>query len=700
MYSLDDGVSSPLGATFDGQGVNFAVFAEHASGVDLCLFDPSGRQELATFALPRQSEGVWHGYLRDAQPGLLYGYRAHGPYEPSAGHRYNPSKLLIDPYARQLSGPLAWNDALYGYVVGTDGLDPPRSRSDSAPFLPKGVVEAPFGSWEDAPRRRSHWRDSVIYEAHVKGFTALHPDIPGPIRGTYDALGHPAVVAHLQKIGATAVELLPIQSFVDDHFLVRKGLRNYWGYSTLNYFTPEPRYLAPTGIPGLRQAIATLHSAGIEVILDVVYNHTAEGNEYGPTLSFRGLDNAVYYKLAPENRRHYWDATGTGNTLNVAHPQVLRLVMDSLRHWVEAYHVDGFRFDLAPALARQPYDFDDDAGFLAAIGQDPVLRHTKLIAEPWDLGHDGYRVGQFPRGWSEWNDQFRDPVRGFWRGDGGRLPALARALTGSREVFGPSGRHPWATVNFVTSHDGFTLNDLVSYEEKHNYRNGEHNRDGHSHNLSMNFGVEGPTDDIIVKLARSRQRKNLLATLFLSIGTPMLLMGDERARTQHGNNNAYCQDNDTSWFDWDEPPDPTIMPFVEMLAELRRGNKAFRRLGFLEGRHHADTGLSDVYWLAPEGRMMNDGDWRDFDRRAIGCQFGNDGHDETRFLLVLNADDRAVEFRLPLDFPSGEWHAVIDTATQDGLATDPHLAVGPGGHRLVAGRSLVLLRHAAQFLPG
>ncbi|MCC6736897.1 MAG: glycogen debranching protein GlgX [Bauldia sp.] len=699
MFRLDDGVPSLLGATFDGEGVNFAVFAEHASGIDLCVYDAGGRHEIATFALPRQTEGVWHGYLHEAQPGLLYGYRAYGPYEPAAGHRYNPSKLLIDPYARQLSGPLVWNDALYGYVVGSEGADPPRSRTDSAPFLPKSVVEAPFAMWQE-PRRKAHWRDSVIYEAHVKGFTALNPDVPKPIRGTYDALGHPAVVAHLQKIGVTAVELLPIQSFVDDHFLVRKGLRNYWGYSTLNYFTPEPRYLAGTGNAGLRAAITNLHAAGIEVILDVVYNHTAEGNEFGPTLSFKGLDNAVYYKLAPENRRYYWDATGTGNTLNVSHPQVLRLVMDSLRYWVEAYHIDGFRFDLAPALARQPYDFEDDGGFLAAIGQDPVLRHTKLIAEPWDLGHDGYRVGQFPRGWSEWNDQFRDAVRGFWRGDGGRLPALAQAMTGSREVFEPSGRHPWSTVNFVTSHDGFTLNDLVSYQDKHNYRNGEHNRDGHSHNLSMNFGVEGPTDDALVKLARSRQRKNLLATLFLSVGTPMLLMGDERGHTQDGNNNAYCQDNDTSWLDWGAPEDATLMPFVEMLTELRRRNTAFRRFRFLEGRQRAETGLADVYWLAPEGRLMNDEDWWDHDRRTIGCQLGNDNHGESRFLLILNADDRESLFTLPLDFPSGEWHAVIDTAMVDGLATDSHLPVGPGGNRLVAAQSLVLLRHTAQFLPG
>lgn len=692
MTQLDDGLPSPLGATFDGRGVNFAIFTDNATGVDLCLFDAGGQHEIARYSLPQRTEGIWHGYVNGLSPGQLYGYRVYGPYEPAHGHRFNPSKLVIDPYARGLAGPLIWNDALYGYRVGDNHPDAPPDFRDSARYIPKCVVEAPFTDWSDVTVRRD-WRDTVIYEAHVKGLTKLHPDVPPAIRGTYDALGHPAVIDHLVKLGITAVELLPIHAFVDDHFLVKKGLRNYWGYSTLSYFTPESRYLSESGVQGLRQAVRSLHEAGIEVILDVVFNHTAEGNEFGPTLSFKGVDNAVYYKLPSEDLRRYWDATGTGNTVDVAHPQVLQLVMDSLRYWVQAYGIDGFRFDLASALCRQPHDFSPNSGFLAAVGQDPILRQTKLIAEPWDLGMDGYRLGGFPRGWAEWNDRYRDGVRAFWRGNEGQLPRLTEGLTGSREVFGASGRLPPASINYVTSHDGFTLEDVVSYEERHNYRNGENNRDGHRHNLTSNHGVEGPTNKPEILALRARQKRNFLATLFLSIGTPMLLMGDAMSRTQNGNNNAYCQDNDIGWVDWRPGPDPALQTFTENLSAIRRTYRVFRRKDFLDGLHRSDNQLRDVYWLAPEGREMDEADWRAPHRRTIGCQIGNDEEGELRLLMILNADPDPIGFHLAGDFPGDAWSPILDTGSPDGTPLDrsPLLA---GGSRVVDGRSFLLFRQS------
>ncbi|MCW5695746.1 MAG: glycogen debranching protein GlgX [Bauldia sp.] len=695
MKKRNDGVPSPLGASYDGRGVNFALYSAHATKVELCLFDPTGRRETARIVMPARTDNVWHVYLSGVVPGQLYGYRVHGPYEPQAGHRFNPHKLLIDPYASQLFGKLRWHDAVYGYRIDAQRADLTPDRRDSAPMMPKCVVEDPAHHWGDDRLPRHAWEDTVIYEAHVKGLTQLHPDVPQPIRGTYDALGHPAVVEHLANLGITAVELLPIHAFVDDRFLVNKGLRNFWGYSTLNYFAPEPRYFGAAGATGLRAAVSALHEAGIEVILDVVYNHTAEGNHLGPTLSFRGIDNATYYKLPADDPRHYWDSTGTGNTLDVSNPVVLRLVMDSLRHWVQAYHIDGFRFDLASALARRPYEFDLDASFLAAVAQDPVLSRVKLIAEPWDVGPGGYRVGGFPPGWSEWNDRYRDTLRGFWRGDPGQLPALAQSLAGSREIYAPSGRGPRASINYICSHDGFTLADLFAYNERHNYANGEDNNDGHGHNLSTNCGVEGPTEDSEVLALRARLRRSALATVMLSIGTPMILAGDEIGRSQDGNNNAYCQDNSISWIDWEAglTQHADLLDFAQALAALRHSYDAFRRRDFFEGVTTSENGLRDVYWLAPEGRVMTDDDWTVAERRTIGFQIGNHSPDGRRFLIILNAAPEPVEFQLPPDFPSRGWMPIIDTAAPSGLAAKDAAPLTPGGSRRVDAQSLLLFRH-------
>ncbi|MFL5314673.1 MAG: glycogen debranching protein GlgX [Microvirga sp.] len=692
MFRIDDGSPAPLGATFDGRGVNFALFSANATGVELCLFDPKGNREIERVALPRRTDQVWHGYVDGLVPGQLYGYRVHGPYDPRRGHRFNPHKLLIDPYARQLYGRVRWHEALFGYRMAGERSRTP-DRRDSAPSMPKCIVEDPSHRWgDDRPPRRPA-PDSIVYEAHVKGLTQLHPDVPQAMRGTYDALGHPAVIDHLVRLGITAIELLPIHAFVDDRFLVEKGLRNYWGYSTLAYFAPEPRYLGNAGTAGLKSAVRALHDAGIEVILDVVYNHTCEGNHLGPTLSFRGIDNAVYYKLSPDDPRFYWDSTGTGNTLNVSHLRVLQMVMDSLRHWVEHYHVDGFRFDLASTLARDPYDFAPRAAFLQACAQDPVLSRVKLIAEPWDIGAGGYQVGGFPIPWLEWNDQFRDTTRGFWRGDPGQLPKLTQVMTGSREIFEPSGRSPWASVNFVTAHDGFTLQDLVSYNERHNEANGEDNKDGHNHNLSWNAGVEGPTDDPEILELRRRQKRNMMASLLLSQGVPMLLMGDELSRTQGGNNNAYAQDNEISWLNWRDQGDPEFLGFVQALIGLRRRYDAFRRRDFLSGKTVPRNGLKDVYWLAPEGREMTEGDWGDGLRRTLGMQLGNDAPDGQRFLILLNAAPDPVEFHLAPE-PSDGWLAVFDTRLPGGLARGTPAGLNSGGTFPLDARSLVLFQHA------
>lgn len=695
MIRIEEGRPTPLGAAWDGRGVNFALFSAHATAVDLCLFDATGRRETRRIRMPARTDQVFHAYLQGARPGQLYGYRVHGPYEPAVGHRFNPNKLLIDPYARQLFGRIRWHDALAGYRTGAQRADLSFDRRDSAPMMPKCVVEDPAYTWGDDRPPRTPMRDSLIYEAHVKGLTQLHPEAPLTLRGTYDALAHPAVVDHLLKLGVTAVELLPIHAFSDDRFLVEKGLRNYWGYSTLAYFAPDPRYLSEDGVYGLKAALATLHSAGIEVLLDVVYNHTAEGNQLGPTLCWRGVDNASYYKLAPENRRFYWDATGTGNTLDLGHPRVLQMVMDSLRHWVEAYHVDGFRFDLASTLARDSHAFWERAGFLRAVSQDPVLSQCKLIAEPWDLGEAGYRLGGFPPGWSEWNDQYRDVVRSFWRGDEGKLPDLARVIMGSREIFEPAGRQPWASVNFVCSHDGFTLQDLVSYDERHNEANGENGQDGHPHNLSANNGVEGPTDDPAILAVRARQKRNLLATVMLSIGVPMLLMGDELSRTQGGNNNPYCQDNETSWFNWRAgfAADPDLPAFVQNLAAFRRRHEALRPRSFPSGAMSHDTGLRDVHWLTPDGREMTRADWAEPTLKTLGVQIGNAEPSE-RLLLLFNASDADVSFHLTPHLRGGRWVKVFSTELPDGLVRRASTILEPGGACDLLARSLLVFQHA------
>jgi glycogen operon protein len=694
MFRIDDGAPAPLGATFDGRGVNFALFSTHGTAVDLCLFDPQGRRELERIRMPRRTDHVWHVYLHGIRPGQLYGYRVHGPYDPRHGHRFNPNKLLIDPYARQLFGRIRWHDAVFGYRMGGPRGDLTLDRRDSAPMVPKCIVEEPTHYWGDDRPPRHRRGNTVIYEAHVKGLTELHPDVPPALRGTYDALSHPAVIEHLVKLGITAIELLPIHAFADDRFLVEKGLRNYWGYSTLAYFAPEPRYYGEAGVIGLKAAIRALHDANIEVFLDVVYNHTCEGSQLGPTLSFRGIDNAVYYKLSPENPRFNWDSTGTGNTLDLSHPRVLQMVMDSLRYWVEAYHVDGFRFDLASTLARDPHNFSNRAAFLQACVQDPVLGRVKLIAEPWDVGSGGYQVGGFPIGWSEWNDQFRDTIRGFWRGDPGQLPKVTQVMTGSREIFEPSGRQSWTSVNFVTAHDGFTLQDLVSYNERHNEANGENNQDGHGHNLSWNCGVEGPTDDPEVLRLRARLKRCLMSTLLLSQGMPMLLMGDELSRTQGGNNNAYCQDNEISWLDWEsDGGDPDFLAFVQNLIALRKRFDAFRRRDFLSGATVPPTSLKDVYWLAPEGREMTNEDWSNGNRRALGMQLGNDAPDGGRFLILFNAAPEPVDFQLPKQ-PGGNWFQVFDTELPEGLVRGVPELLEAGGTFPLPARSLVLFQFA------
>src|SRR5580704_14422135 len=536
-----EGMPFPLGATWDGLGVNFALFSAHATKVELCLFDSEGAGELERIELPEYTDEVWHGYLPDARAGTLYGYRVHGPYEPAAGHRFNPNKLLLDPYAKQIVGEVRWDPALFGYTVGSPERDLSFDPRDSAAFMPKCRVIDPAFTWGRARPPGTPWERTIIYEAHLRGFTMRHPAVPPEERGTFAGMMHKEVTDYIRHLGVTAIELLPVHAFVDDSYLVEKGMRNYWGYNTIGFFAPQPRYLSSTAVKEFKEMVAHLHDAGIEVILDVVYNHTAEGNELGPTLSFKGIDNASYYRLAPE-RRYYINDTGTGNTVNLSHPRVLQMVTDSLRYWVQEMHVDGFRFDLATILAREPGGFDESSGFLDACRQDPVLSRAKLIAEPWDLGPGGYQVGHFTPGWAEWNDRFRDTVRAYWKGDPGKLPDLAARLTATGDLFNKRGRKPWASVNFITAHDGFTLNDLVSYNDKHNEANGEGNRDGRSENLSWNHGVEGPTDDPTIRALRLRQLRNLLATLLFSQGTPMILAGDEFARTQRGNNNAYAQD--------------------------------------------------------------------------------------------------------------------------------------------------------------
>jgi glycogen operon protein len=605
------GLPHPLGATWDGRGVNFALFSRNAEKVELCLFDARGRRELNRVALPEYTDEVWHGYLPDLRPGQLYGYRVYGPYAPERGHRFNANKLLLDPYAKSLFGAFRWTDAHFGYRIGDKRGDLSFDRRNNASGMPKCLVVDTAHTWSEDCPLRIPWHETLIYELHVRGFTVRNPEVPEALRGTFGGLASPAAIQHLRSLGVTAVELLPVHAHLSERPLVERGLSNYWGYNTLAFFAPEPGYMASGALGEFKTLIQHLHDAGIEVLLDVVYNHTAEGGHMGPTLSFRGIDNASYYRLIPGNERHYQDFTGCGNALDLHHPRVLQLVMDSLRYWVEEMHVDGFRFDLATTLARERVNFDQHSGFLDAVRQDPVLSGVKLIAEPWDVGDGGYQLGRFPGGWSEWNDRYRDTVRRFWKGDSGIVGELASRITGSSDLFDQLGRRPWASVNYVTAHDGFTLHDLVSYDHKHNEANGEDNRDGTDRTHAWNCGVEGPTRDPAVRKLRRQQERNLLATLLLSQGVPMILAGDEIGRTQRGNNNAYCQDNELSWIDWSGVDDDgrSLLAFTRSLIELRKTHRTFHRSRFLSGAVSDDSPIKDITWFGERGAEMEAEDW-------------------------------------------------------------------------------------------
>jgi glycogen operon protein len=684
---VKQGSPFPLGAHWDGSGVNFALFSAHATKVELCLFDGTGRREIERVELPEYTHEVWHGYLPDVRPGQLYGYRVHGPYEPSAGHRFNPNKLLLDPYALELRGEIRWHDAVFGYRIGNRREDLSFDQRDSAFVMPKCVVVDPAVTWGNDLRPNRPWEETIIYEAHVKGMTARNPELPEQFRGTFAGLADPRTIDHLVKLGVTAIELMPTQAFFDDRYLIEKGLSNYWGYNTIGFFAPATRYISPgAGIHEFKLMVRRLHEAGIEVILDVVYNHTAEGNQMGPTLSFRGIDNASYYLLG-DDPRYYYDTTGCGNTVNLRNQRVLQMVMDSLRYWVQECHVDGFRFDLASSLGRDRDTFDQNAVFLDAVRQDPVLSMVKLIAEPWDTGPDGYQVGNFPPMWAEWNDQYRDTTRAFWKGDDGIAADLAGRLLGSADRFEKRGRRPWASVNFVTAHDGFTLMDLVSYNDKHNEANGEDNRDGHSHNLSWNCGVEGETDDAEVLALRDRMRRNLVATVLFSQGTPMLLMGDEVGRSQGGNNNAYCQDNEMNWLDWGEAVDERDRAFFEFFGRvvtLRRTQPLLRQRYFLHGEPRPN-GAGGVTWLRADGEGMTDEDWHQPHTRAFAMLLFNETQ---KLLIVFNAHYEDIDFQLPEPLETG-WHLLLDTADQSGVGTQPE------GKVTACSRSLMLLETLA-----
>jgi isoamylase len=668
----------PLGSTWDGEGVNFALYSEHAEKVELCLFDITGKREILRVPLPEQTDMVWHGYLPEARPGQLYGYRVFGPYAPQQGHRFNHHKLLLDPYGKQIQGTIRWSDSQFGYRVGHKQEDLSFDRRDDAAGMPKNrVIDSAFTWGADAPPRIP-WHETIIYELHVKGFTMCHPDVPAQLRGTYAGLATAPVIEYLTRLGVTSVELMPVHAFVDDRQLVERGLRNYWGYNSIGFLALEPRYMATQSIREFKTMVKTLHSAGLEVILDVVYNHTAEGNQLGPTLSLKGIDNSTYYRLAPDNPRYYTDYTGTGNTLNMQHPRVLQLIMDSLRYWVLDMHVDGFRFDLAATLARELHEVDRLGAFLDIIHQDPVLSQVKLIAEPWDLGEGGYQVGNFPVGWAEWNDRYRNTVRSYWKGDGGVVGDLAYRITGSSDLYAHSGRRPYASVNFITAHDGFTLQDLVSYNEKHNEANGEDNRDGNNDNRSWNCGVEGPTDDPNIQALRAKQKRNLLATLLLSQGVPMLYAGDAIGHTQMGNNNAYCQDNPISWLNWNlQPQDRDLLAFVQRMINLRKRHPVFRRKRFFQGRPIKGATVKDVLWLNPVGKEIGEDEWRDGSLHCLGMFLSGQGLDETdergrklgdeNFLVLLNACHEDVQFALPSFRPGTRWTAWMDTSREAGM---------------------------------
>ncbi len=693
---ISEGYPFPLGATWDGLGVNFALFSAHATMVELCLFDSSGETEVERIELPEYTDEIWHGYLPDAHPGQIYGYRVHGPYEPDAGHRFNPNKLLIDPYAKQLVGQLRWSPALYGYTVGSADADLSFDTRDSAAFMPKSKVIDPAFTWGRQQLPRIPWDSTIIYEAHLRGTSMRHPAVPEHVRGTFAGLMNNELLQHIRSLGVTSIELLPVHGFLDDQHLLEKGMKNYWGYNSIAFFAPHEPYLSSGNINEFKEMVAHLHDAGLELILDVVYNHTAEGNELGPTLSMRGIDNASYYRLMPDDKRLYINDSGTGNTLDLSHPCVLQMVTDSLRYWAEEMGVDGFRFDLATILARHAHGYDERHGFLVACRQDPVLSKLKLIAEPWDCGPGGYQVGGFPPGWKEWNDRFRDNVRAFWRGDEGQLAELASRLTASGDLFNQRGRRPYASVNFITAHDGFTLRDVVSFNHKHNEANDEDNRDGSDNNLSWNHGHEGPSDDPEIRTLRLRQMRNLLGTLLLSQGTPMLLAGDEFGRTQHGNNNVYCQDNELSWIDWNlDEEGRELMAFTRRLISLRKTYPTLRRGRFLVGVYNEELGVKDVTWLSPCGREMSEEQWRDGHARCLGMLMDGraqptgvrrSGADAT-LLLIVNAHHDVVNFHLPEVAQATDWTCLLDTNRPDLRGAE---SFAFGSSFTVTGRSLLL----------
>ncbi|HST61913.1 MAG TPA: glycogen debranching protein GlgX [Longimicrobium sp.] len=695
----------PLGATPDAEGTNFAIYSEQAVDVVLCVFlSPGDEEPVQTYRLRERTAYVWHGYVPGLRPGTFYGYKINGTYDPGRGLRCTPFKLLVDPYARALAGRVRWEHHPFAYHFDQPGEDWVLDDEDDSAGVPKGVVMADDFDWRGDAPPSVPWHETVIYEAHVKGLTMLHPEVPPEIRGTYAALAHPAIIGHLKSLGITALELMPVHEIVDDYFLVQKGLRNYWGYNTLNFFAPAGRYASVRDYGGqvreFKEMVRALHADGIEVILDVVYNHTAEGHHLGPTLSFRGIDNRTYYRLVPGNPRMYMDYTGTGNSFNLVHPQTLTLVMDSLRYWVQEMHVDGFRFDLASTLARELHEVDKLSSFFDVIHQDPVLSRVKLIAEPWDVGEGGYQVGNFPVLWAEWNGKYRDTVRAYWRGDPGTVGELGYRLTGSSDLYENDGRRPHASINFVTAHDGFTLNDLVSYNHKHNEANGEHNRDGDNHNLSYNFGVEGPTDRPDIIRMRERQKRNFMATLLLSQGVPMICHGDEMGRTQHGNNNAYAQDNEVAWVSWDlTERDQELLEFTRRVSRLRREHPTFRRRKFFRGRQIRGSDVRDIVWLSPVGTEMTDQEWNAGYVRCFGMALGGDAMEEwndrgeqvrdENFLLLLNADGASIDFTLPDFGRSRGWCVLLDTARPD--MPERHFCLPDGETVTLEGRSMMVL---------
>jgi len=697
----------PQGATWDGAGSNFAIYSEAAEKVECCLFQDVGSAQAEQIELKERTNYVWHCYLPGIQPGQLYGYRVHGPYEPAKGHRFNPNKLLVDPYARATAGKVEWSAPVFPYQLGHEDEDLAIDKNDSAAGMPKSVVVNPYFDWEQDRPPRTPLSESVIYELHVRGFTKRHPDVPEELRGTYAGLASQASIAYLKALGITAVELMPVHDFLDDKHLIDRGLTNYWGYNTTNFFSPDSRYSSSGDTGGqvaeFKTMVKALHRAGIEVILDVVYNHTSEGNHMGPMLSFRGVDNATYYRLVPDNARYYMDYTGTGNSLNVRHPQVLKLIMDSLRYWVQEMHVDGFRFDLAATLARELHDVDRLSAFFDVINQDPVISQVKLIAEPWDVGEGGYQVGKFPVLWAEWNGKYRDTVRRYWKSDDGQLSDLAYRLTGSSDLYQSDGRHPSASINFVTAHDGFTLNDLVSYNEKHNEANKEDNQDGTNDNASWNMGVEGPTSDPKILELRERQKRNLLATLLLSQGVPMICGGDEIDRTQQGNNNAYCQDNEISWYDWNlNEQRLSLLKFTKKLVALRRSHPNLRRRKFYQDRSIRRSEARDIVWLRPDGKEMTDEEWTAGWVRCLGVMLNGETLDhvdeagepilDDTFLMLLNCHHEPIDFYLPPAPTNSKWEVVLYT---DKPAAEPgKVGVGRGKRLPLVRQSLALLRAA------